>query len=121
MSKRTGPTNSYLKGLIENIRKKYFELNAPIWKAIAKKLEAPTRKRIAVNLSDIERNTKENDVIIVPGVVLASGNLNKKITIAAWKFSGQAKEKIKKSKSECITIEELMEKYPKGSGVKIIT
>jgi large subunit ribosomal protein L18e len=121
MAKPTGPTNPYLKKLIENLRKKSFELNAPIWKTIAEKLEKPTRKRIEVNLSDIERNTKENDVIIVPGVVLASGNLTKKVTIAAWKFSAQAKEKIKKSKSEALTIEELMERNPKGSGVKIIT
>lgn len=121
MTKRTGPTNLYLKSLIENLRKKSFELNAPIWRTISEKLETPTRKRIEVNLSDIERNTEENDVIIVPGVVLASGDLNKKITIAAWKFSAQAKEKINKSKSKTLTIEELVEKYPKGSGVKIIT
>lgn len=121
MAKRTGPTNPYLKQLIENLRKKSFELNTPIWKTIAEKLEKPTRQRIEVNLSDIERNSKEGDIIIVPGKVLASGNLTKKITIAAWKFSAQAIEKIKKSKSKALTIEELLEKNPKGSGIKIIT
>ena len=118
--KRTGPTNPELKNLIENLKKKSFELDAPIWKAVAEKLEKPTRKRIDVNLSDIERNTEENNVVVIPGVVLASGDLTKKITIAAWKFSAQAKEKIKKSKSKSLTILELVEKKPKGSGVKII-
>jgi large subunit ribosomal protein L18e len=121
MVKPTGPTNPYLKRLVEDLKKKSFELNAPIWKAVAEKLEKPTRQRIEVNLSDIERNTVEDDTVIVPGMVLSSGDLTKKITIAAWKFSAQAKEKIKKSKSKALTIEELIEKNPKGSGIKIIT
>lgn len=121
MAKPTGPTNPYLKNLIAELRKKSLELKAPIWRTIAEKLAKPRRQRVEVNLSSIERNTKEGDVVIVPGVVLASGDLSKPITIAAWKFSAQAKEKIKKSKSKTLTIEELIEKYPRGSGVKIIT
>jgi len=120
MVKRTGPTNPYLKKLIENLKKKSFELKAPIWRDVAEKLEKPRRKRVEVNLVDIERNTKEGDVVVVPGVVLANGNLTKAITIAAWKFSAQAKEKIEKSGSKAITIQELLEKNPKGSGVKIL-
>jgi len=118
--KKRKPTNSYLRQLIEDLRKKSFELNAPIWKTIAKKLEKSRRKRIEVNLSDIERNTKENDTVIVPGTVLASGELTKPVKIAAWRFSESTRKKIKKSKSECLTIEELVKKNPKGSGVKII-
>jgi len=118
--KRKGPTNPYLKKLVEELRKKSFELDAPIWKTIAKKLEKSRRKRVEVNLSDIERNTKENDTVIVPGIVLASGELTKPVKIAAWRFSESAKKKIEKSKSKCLTIEELVKENPKGSGVKIL-
>jgi large subunit ribosomal protein L18e len=119
--KRTGPTNPYLKQLIENLKKKSFEDNAPIWKAVAEKLEKPRRKKIEVNLSDIERNTEKNDTVVVPGVVLSSGELSKPVTIAAWRFSSAAKEKIKKSKGKTLTIEELVKENPKGTGVKILT
>lgn len=121
MVKRTGPTNPYLRKLIEDLKKKSFELKAPIWKDVAEKLEKPRRKRIEVNLIDIERHTKEGDIVVVPGIVLANGNLSKSVTIAAWKFSLAAKEKIEKSKSKAIAVEELLEKNPKGSGIKILT
>jgi len=119
--KRTGPTNPYLKQLIEDLRKKSFESNTPIWKVIAKKLAKARRKRIDVNLSDIDRNTEKNDTVVVPGIVLGSGELTKPINIAAWKFSQGAKDKIKKIKGKCLTIEELLKENPKGTGVKIIT
>jgi large subunit ribosomal protein L18e len=121
MVKRTGPTNPYLKQLIEALNKKSYESKAPIWKTIAKKLAKPTRQRISVNLSDIDRNTNNDDTIIVPGAVLATGTLSKSINIAAWKFSDNAVKKIKDVKGKIFTIEQLMKENPKGSGVKIIS
>lgn len=121
MVKRTGPTNPYQRALIDDLRKKSFELEAPIWRTLAEKLEKPRRKKVEVNLSDIERNAEKNDTVIVPGIVLASGELTKPVTIAAWKFSQTAKEKIKKTKGKCLSIEELVKENPKGTGVKIIT
>ncbi|MEM5802269.1 MAG: 50S ribosomal protein L18e [Candidatus Aenigmatarchaeota archaeon] len=120
MVKRTGPTNPYLKNLIDILKSKSRELNAPIWKAIAEKLEKPTRRRVEVNLSKIDRYAKEGETIIVPGKVLAAGKLTKKVNIAAWQFSKQAEEKIKQVRGNVMTIEELLEKNPKGSYVKII-
>ncbi len=121
MAKRTGPTNPYLKQLIENLKKKSLELKAPIWKDIARKLSKSTRQRVEVNLSDIERNVTDGETIIVPGVVLSSGNLTKKVNVAAWRFSKSAGEKIKSSNGKIMTIEELVKENPKGSNVKIIS
>lgn len=119
--KRTGPTNPYLKALIEDLRKRYFESKAGVWLTIAEKLAKPRRKKIEVNLSDIERNTKKNDVVVVPGIVLASGELTKPVSVAAWRFSEVAKGKIEKAKGKSMTIEELVKENPKGTGVKIIS
>jgi len=119
--KRTGPTNPYLKNLIEELRKKYFELKAPIWLDLAEKLGKPRRKRIEVNISRISRYAKENEVIVVPGVVLGAGDLEKPLKIAAWRFSKKAREKIEKAGGKCLSIEELMKENPKGSGVRIIS
>ena len=119
--KRTGPTNPYLRALVGDLKKKYFGTKASIWLKIAEKLETPRRSRVNVNISDIERNTAKNDVVIVPGVVLSSGEITKPVSVAAWRFSERAREKIKKSKGKCISIEELVKENPKGTGVKILS
>jgi large subunit ribosomal protein L18e len=121
MSKKTGPTNPYLKQLIETLRKKSLELEAPIWKTVAKKLGKPTRQRTEVNLSKIERYANDGDTVIVPGVVISSGQLTKPVNIAAWRFSASVVKKIKNAKGKCLTIEELIKENPKGSNVKIIS
>ncbi len=90
MAKRTGPTNIHLKELIIELKKNSISHNSNLWKRIAKELSKPTRVRRIVNLSRINRHTKENENIIVPGKVLASGDLDHKLTIAAWQFSEQA-------------------------------
>ena len=121
MVKRTGPTNPYLRELIVNLKKKWLEVNAPIWKDTAEKLSRSTRQRVEVNLSDIERNVADGETVLVPGVVLSSGNLTKKVHVAAWRFSKATEQKIKKANGKIMTIEELVKENPKGSNVKIIS
>ncbi len=120
MGKRTGPTNPLLKQLIEDLKKKSYQIGSPFLKDISEKLNKPRRQRVEVNLADINRNTKQGDTVIVPGVVLGYGELTKSITISAWKFSKPALEKIKKSKSNAISIKELVIKNPRGTDVKIL-
>ncbi|MEM5883108.1 MAG: 50S ribosomal protein L18e [Candidatus Aenigmatarchaeota archaeon] len=119
--KPTGPTNPYLRKLIEELKKKGKELKAPIWLSVAEKLGKPRRKKVEVNIADIERYAKENESVIVPGVVLSYGDLTKPIKVAAWRFSKKAREKIEKAGGKCISIEELISENPKGSRVRIIT
>jgi len=120
MTKRTGPTNVYLKSLVENLSKKSFESKTPIWRDVAEKLNRPRRSRVEVNLFEIDKNTKEGETVLVPGVVLSNGELTKSVNIAAWKFSSSAQEKIKKSGGKMMGIDELEKENPKGSGVKIL-
>lgn len=120
MVKRTGPTNPLLQKLIDDLRKKSFETNSKFLKDISEKLNKPRRQRIEVNLSHIDRYSKKGETIIVPGVILGYGEITKPLTIAAWKFSGPAKEKIEQSKSKAITIQELINENPKGTKVKIV-
>lgn len=92
----------------------------PIWKAVAKGLNRPRRKKYEVNLYQIEKFAKKNETIIVPGAVLGVGELTKPLTVAALKFSRKAEEKIKKAGGTCLSIETLIEKNPKGSNIKIM-
>ncbi len=107
---RTGPTNPNLKTLIRELKTLSSTSNAGIWKKIALDLEAPSRNKRVVNLSRINKCGKENEIIIVPGKVLASGEIDKKLIVTAWQFSEQAKEKIANAKGTCMTIPELMKK-----------
>ena len=120
MAKRTGPTNPILKRLIEDLKRKSIEKQSNFLRDIAEKLNKPRRQRIEVNLAHIERYTEKNETVIVPGVVLGYGELTKPIIISAWKFSGSAKQKIENSKGKAISIEELVEKNPRGTDVKIV-
>lgn len=67
----------------------------------------------------INRVCKDNDNIIVPGKVLGSGDLDKKLTVSAFAFSESSMEKINK-KGKTMSIHELMKKNPEGKGVRII-
>ena len=120
MVKRTGPTNPILKSLIEDLKKKSIEQQSDFLKDIAEKLNKPRRQRVEVNIDHIERYSKKDETVIVPGVVLGYGELTKPLTISAWKFTKPAKEKIEKIKGKAISIEELVKKNPKGTNVKIL-
>jgi len=110
-------TNLQLKNLILKIKKS----DSEFWLRVAKLLARPRRKAIEVNLEKIEKNCKEGDVVLVPGKVLGKGVLTKKITIACFKASKQARSKIQFSKSKLISIEELYEKNKKGENINLIT
>jgi len=71
-------------------------------------------------MSRLNRYTKENDEVIVPGKVLGAGLIDHPIKVAALDFSDQARSKILKAKGKCLSISDIIESNPKGSNVKII-
>jgi len=112
--------NSKLQTLIVELKKTSIEKDVKLWKRIASELEGSTAKRRAVNLSRIDKYSREDEIVIVPGKVLSMGNLSKKLTVAAYRFSGNALEKIKASGGKALNIEELLKKNPQGKNVRII-
>ena len=68
--RETKTTNPELIQLISLLKKESREKQAGIWLDVAEHLSKPSRQRIAVNLSKINRNTKRSDVIVVPGKIL---------------------------------------------------
>jgi large subunit ribosomal protein L18e len=102
------------------LKKKSLDQKVNIWKKIASDLQRSTRRRRIVNLSKINRYSKENETIIVPGKVLGSGILDHKLTISAYQFSDSAKEKLEKLGAKIVPLNELIKESPKGKGIKII-
>ncbi len=90
-------------------------MKKPFWKSIAWDLEKHFRE---VNLNKINRNTKEGDVVVVPGKVLGYGDLDHKVTVVAYSFSNSAFEKINK-KGKAVKLDEFANEG-KVRGVKII-
>jgi len=117
---RSRQSNPELQDLIRILRKESRLSRSSIWLALAEYLEKPGRLRSAVNLSRLERNVGDKDVIAVPGSVLGAGNIRHKVTVAAYKFSTQAKMKIEKAGGRCISFRELIKIDPKGRNVKLI-
>ena len=70
----------------------------------------PRRRRVAVNLSKLEKCAKDNDSIIVPGKVLGTGTIGKKISICAVEFSEQALEKLKGAGCSVVSVEEILKR-----------
>ncbi|MEM3979829.1 MAG: 50S ribosomal protein L18e, partial [Ignisphaera sp.] len=94
--------------------------DANIWRYVAELLEKPTRKRVVVNLSKINRYTNEGDVVVVPGKVLGAGKIDHKVVVAATSFSQSAIQKIKAAGGRVVHILELLQENPRGSNVKVI-
>ncbi|MDO8643300.1 MAG: 50S ribosomal protein L18e [Candidatus Woesearchaeota archaeon] len=120
MVRRTGPTNVHLQELIKTLKKAALDSETPLWKRLADELEAPSRRRRMVNLYKISKYAQDNEIIVVPGKVLATGDVTKKLAVAAWAFSGSAKEKIQKAKGEAFSIGELLKRNPNVQNIRIM-
>jgi len=110
--------NSNLSDLIIDLREK--GTKAPFWKAVAQGLNKPTRKAFKVNLNKIEKYAKPKETILVPGVVLGSGEITKAHNLVALRFSESAKQKIEKAGGKCILIEDYVSENPKGANTRIM-
>jgi large subunit ribosomal protein L18e len=113
-------SNPRLLELIELLKRRSYENKAPIWKDTASRLSKPRRSWAEVNISRISRYAKKDEVILVPGRLLGSGNIDKPVTVASFHSSETARRKIMDSGGVILTIEELMNKNPKGSGVRVM-
>ena len=110
-------TNPQLIATIDMLKAKTRETEAAIWRDIALRLEKPKRNWAEANLSKLERYAQDGETIIK---VLAAGNISKKITVAAYDFSDAAAKAIVAAGGKTLTLEELAEANPKGTGVRIM-
>jgi large subunit ribosomal protein L18e len=113
-------TNPQLLDLVSGLKRQSREKETPLWRDIAQRLSRPTRQYTEVNLSRINRYTKDKDLVLVPGKVLGAGEIEHTLTVAALSFSGSAKSKITAAGGLCLTIQELMSRNPDGSRVRIM-
>ena len=93
---------------------------APIWSKLARiALKSNSTKKV-VNLKKINELTKENDVAVIPGKILATGKIDHKVTLCSFSISDSAAKKIIDSGGKIASFSEIIEKFPSGKGVNII-
>jgi large subunit ribosomal protein L18e len=118
--RRTGPTNIVIRKLVEELRRVARENGARAWFRVAEELEKPRRARRVVNLSRINRYARENETVVVPGVVLGSGFIDKKVTVVALRASRTALRRLREAGCTFMTLKEALKVNPKASNVRII-
>jgi large subunit ribosomal protein L18e len=90
------------------------------WLRVAGILSGPRRKKINLNLEDINKISKSGETVVVPGKVLSQGEISKKIKIVALGFSEKAKEKLEKAKIPILGIAEEIKKNPDMKKCRIL-
>jgi large subunit ribosomal protein L18e len=116
----SGSTDPNTRALINALRRASTKNEVKIWRRVAELISRPARKRAAVNVGKIGRYTNAGDIVVVPGKVLGSGLLPHKVTVAALNASATARSIIVGAGGSLITINELLDEHPKGTGVTII-
>jgi large subunit ribosomal protein L18e len=93
---------------------------ARIWSEASGLLSSPARTRVEVNLGRISQFAGDGEAVFVPGKVLGTGTVEKKLVVGAFSFSAAARTKIEATGGSALTIEDFLKKYPKGSGVRLV-
>ncbi|MDI6721832.1 MAG: 50S ribosomal protein L18e, partial [Candidatus Aenigmarchaeota archaeon] len=108
MPKPTGPTNPEVLKIVNEMRRKR------IYKDVARQLIKPSRRKKGVNVEKIDNAACENEIIVIPGDCLGSGEITKKVTVYALRFSASAKKKIEMKGGRCLPISRLPADNAKG-------
>ncbi len=94
--------------------------DAPIWSTASRLLGATATTKVEVNLGRISRMAKDGEPVFVPGKVLGSGLIDKKVIVGAFSFSGSARGKIMAKGGSAMSVEDFVKMFPNGSGVKLV-
>ena len=114
--KPTGPSNINTRKLIRSL----WKTKKGIWRRVSEILSKPSRNRPEINIYRLNKLTKENDIVVIPGKVLGAGTMDHPITVSSLLISELALQKLTESKCSHMSIDQMVKKYKTGSNVKIL-
>ena len=120
MSRPVSKTNPNLVDLIGDLKAQSRETGAPLWRDVALRLSKSRSNWAQPNLSRLSRHCPEGVTVLVPGKLLGSGEVSAKHDVAAYSVSAGAREKIEAAGGRILSLAELMNENPNGSGVYIL-
>lgn len=106
--------------MVAELRGRGFREKSNFLIKLADELSRPSRLRAEANVSKLELACGAKEDVIIPGKLLADGTLTKPLTVACLGASETARKKIEGAGGKIISIEQLIEKNPKGTGVRIV-
>jgi large subunit ribosomal protein L18e len=112
--------HTVLDNTISSLQNAFKTNKSPIWRALEEELAGPRANRREINVMRLAEITKADEVVVVPGKVLGSGNLGHKLTVCAFSISETAAKKIVGSGGKVLTFDDLINNHPDGKGVRII-
>lgn len=113
-------TNTELLDAIRFLKVNARKNKAKIWSVAAEQLSRPRRTRAVLNLNQLARSTKADSLVFVPGKLLGSGAIAHRVVICAFEYSQSARAKIERSGGQCLSLNDFVSRYPKGSNVTIM-
>ena len=113
-------TNTLVYDNMWALRRAFKKNKAPIWRLLENELSGPRSNRREVNVRELANVTKNNEVVIVPGKVLGAGAIGHRLTVCTFSISEIAARKIIGSGGKIITLDDLVQNHPDGTGVRII-
>jgi len=111
--------NSELVRVVVELRRAARAHRAPIWASVADRLERARHQTTPVNVGHLDRLVENDSWVVVPGKLLAEGRLSKKVTVAAFHYSAEARAKVLAAGGTPISIHELLKAKPDGAGVRL--
>ena len=116
MSKQNRKTNQSLVALIGDLKEQSRSTGSALWRDVARRLETSRSNWAEPNLSRLSRHASDEKMILVPGKLLGSGDVEGKPSVAA----AGARTKIEGAGGRVLTIRELMKENPEGKEVRIL-
>ena len=116
----TSKTNPRLERVIRELRDLSRENEVAIWRDVAERLERSRARWSEVNLSRLARYAAKGEQVVVPGGLLASGEIGVPVTVAAFRASGAARRKVEAAGGKALSLLELAVANPTGRGVRIM-
>ena len=117
---KTAKTNPNLQRVVKELRDVSREAGSAIWRDVADRLERSRKNWSEVNLSRLSRYATKGEQVVVPGVILGTGEISTPVTVAAFRASGAARKKIEAAGGKAVSLLELAVQNPKGSGIRIM-
>lgn len=120
MARRVGKQNPELLRTIVALRRAAKAQHAPVWASVADRLERARHSAVPVNVGHLDRIAASGETVVVPGKVLADGEIQKAVTVGAFAFSAGAREKIRAVGGSAVSLETLLKSKPDGTGVRLL-
>lgn len=120
MATKHSKTNPELIDLIGHLKTASREHDARIWRAVAERLAKPRRNHATVNVTEICRIVTDGETVLVPGKILGTGLLDKRVIVSALSISATAKAKVEEAGGQWVPIRDLIVGNPTGTGIRIM-